>query len=272
MTNQMSAKEQAFLYDLFIVPGWREVFDRLVDDEIKMPQPGRILEVGCGTGGFVVSLAARLGRDSAIVGVDESAEMLKLARGKAEVQKLTHVQFASGSLAATGQADADFDVVIGDASLSAPESVGAILAELARVARPNATVVLKLATRSSFDEFFSIYWEALYEMGMDDLTPQLEALILERLTTDAAEALALEAGLRNVQSVTRREQFDYADAATFLSAPLIDTAFLHHWLAILPNEEAVSRARDKMAVIIERERQNMDFDVSIKATLVIGQK
>lgn len=268
----MSPKEQAFLYDVFIVPGWREVFDRMVDDEVRMPKPGRILDVGCGTGGYVVGLAARLGRDSEIVGVDVSEEMLRLARAKADVQKMTHVRFASGSLAATGQATADFDVVIGDASLAEPQRVGAITAELARVARPNATVVLKLATRSSFDEFFSIYWEALDEAGLDDLTPQLEALILERLTIEEAEALGLEAGLRKVQSVTRKEIFYYADAATFLSAPLIDLAFLHHWLAILPNEDAVSLMREKLAVIIDRERQGLDFDVSIKATLVIGEK
>ncbi|HZS05018.1 MAG TPA: class I SAM-dependent methyltransferase [Blastocatellia bacterium] len=272
MTHQTSDKEQAFLYDLFIVPGWREVFDQMVDEEIEVPEKGRILDAGCGTGGYAVSLAAKLGADSEVVGVDTSAERLELARGKAEVQKVKRVSFESGSPEASGQAASDFDLVIGDASMHRPERMGAVFAEMARVARPGASVVVKLATHGSFDEFFSIYWEALHDLGLEELTPQLEKLITERLTVSDAEELAKSAGLKGVRSVTQKERFDYANAEEFLSAPLMESSFLDEWLAILPDENAVRRVRRKLADIIDRERHHMDFDVSIKATLIIGRK
>ena len=63
-----------------------------------------------------------------------------------------------------------------------PSEIEPALAELARVANSGALVVLKLTTRGSFDEFFSIYWESLYNLGLLDYTPQLEGLITERLT------------------------------------------------------------------------------------------
>jgi ubiquinone/menaquinone biosynthesis C-methylase UbiE len=266
------AKELAYLYDLYIVPQWRELFDELVDEEVALPAEGRILDAGCGTGGYAIDLAARLGAKIEVVGVDASHERLELARAKALVQKARQVNFAEGSLQALGQADHDFDLVIGDGSMLEPERIGTAFVELARVAKPGAMVVMKLATRGSFDEFFSIYWEALHELELEACTPQLEGLITERLTVTRAEELASEAGLRNVRSVTRKERFDYTDAASFFSAPLIENSFLDDWFEILPDAEAVSRVRRELIEIIDRERHDCDFDVSIKATLIIGRK
>jgi len=271
-TTDKSDKELAYLYDLYIVPTWRELFDRLVDEEVKLPDQGRLLDAGCGTGSYAIDLSARLGPKAEVVGVDSSDERLELARAKAQVKKLRHINFAPGSIEALGLADEDFDLVIGDASMLPPERIATAFTELARVAKPGATVVLKLTTRGSFDEFFSIFWEALHDLEWEQFTPQLETLITECPTAAAAEQLAVSAGLRHVRSVTSKERFDYADAAAFLAAPLIETFFLAAWLEMLPNADAVRRMRRTLVEIIDRERHHMAFDVSIKATLVIGQK
>lgn len=272
ITETKSEKEKAYLYDLYVVPLWREVFDQLVDDEVTLPKTGRILDAECGTGGYAVALSEKLGVKVEVVGVDSSDERLELARAKAAVQKLNDVHFAQGSLQTLKQADADFDLVIGDASMLEPEQIGTAFTELARVAKPGATVALKLTTRGSFDEFFSIYWEALHDLNLEEITPQLETLITERLTVTEAEQHARQAGLKHVRSVTRKERFDFPDAAAFLSAPLIETSFLSDWLEILPDAQTAEDVRAAVIGIIDRERQEMDFDVSIKATLIMGQK
>lgn len=271
-TEEKTATEMAYLYDLYIVPMWREVFDQLVDEEVTPPPEGKILDAECGTGGFAVDLSGKLGAKVEVVGVDSSAERLGLARAKALAQHLKHINFEQGSLTALGQADEDFDLVIGDASMLKLEQIGAALVELARVAKPGATVALKLTTRGSFDEFFSIYWEALHDLGLEEVTPQLENLITERLTVTHVEQLAKAAGLKHVRSVTRKQEFDFNDATEFLSAPLIETSFLGDWLKILPDAKAIKQARAALSTIIDRERYEMDFYVSIKATLIIGQK
>jgi len=286
------AKELAYLYDLYIAPGWREAFDQMVDDEVELPKEGRFLDAECGTGGYTIDMAIRGGVKTEVVGVDPSSEKLVLARAKAEVKKLDRVEFRPGSLQSLGFADDEFDLVIGDASMLPPSEVGAALAELKRVAKKGATVALKLTTRGSFDEFFSIYWEALYNLGLLEYTPRLESLITERLTVTDAENLAAGAGLKQVRSVTRKERFDYNDGREFLEAPLIETFFLDDWLAALPDEDRRQQVRQQLMTIIDeecyktdlddeenqemglndQEHHKMDFDVSIKATLIIGQK
>jgi SAM-dependent methyltransferase len=263
------AKEAAYLYDLYLVPQWREAFDQLVDAEVEVPVEGEILDAGCGTGGYALELAARRGGKVEVVGLEDDAERVALARAKAEIQKITNITFQQAPLEATGLPDHKFDLVIGDASLLPPDRLAAIGAELARVARRGATVALKISSRGSFDEFFSIYWEALHTLELDQYTPQLEAQITERLTVSEAEEVLRAAGLRRVRSVTRKEQFDYADAAAFFSAPLLASHF-EAWFAMLPDDQSRARVRETIGEIIERERHGMDFDISIKATLIIG--
>jgi len=266
------AKELAYLYDIYIVPGWREVFDRLVDQEVELPKEGRFLDAGCGTGGFANDLAMKGGKKVAVIGIDSSTERLALARGKAEVMKVENIVFQQGDMTRLYFTDGFFDFAIGDVSLSEPSQIGPALSELRRVVKDGALVVLKLASSGSFDEFFSIYWEALYNLNLTEYTADLEALIIKRLTVTSAEQKAADAGLREIRSVTHKERFDYSDAASFFNSPMIETEFLDDWLAILPDQETRLRLKEEMSEIIERERHSMDFDVSIKATLIIGRK
>ena len=85
------AKELSYLYDLYFVPGWRELFDQLVDEEVKLPAEGKFLDAGCGTGGYVIDLATRLGDKVQVVGIDDDTERLEIATGKAEMKKLDNV-------------------------------------------------------------------------------------------------------------------------------------------------------------------------------------
>jgi ubiquinone/menaquinone biosynthesis C-methylase UbiE len=266
------AKEIAFLYDLYVAPGWCEAFDQMIDDEIELPKEGRFLDAACGTGGYAIDLAIRGGAKTEVVGVDPSPEKLLLARSKAEVKKIENVEFHEGSMQSLEFPDGEFDLVLGDASMLPPSEIAPALAELTRVAKSGATVVLKLTTRGSFDEFFSIYWEALYNLGLLDYTPQLEGLIIERLTVSDAEQISIDAGLNDARSVTRKERFDFRDGKEFFEAPLIETFFLNDWLAMLPDEETRRQVLEELVKIIDGERHDMDFDVSIKATLIIGRK
>jgi ubiquinone/menaquinone biosynthesis C-methylase UbiE len=265
-------KELAYRYDLFITPDWRDRFDTLVNENIEMPTEGRVLDVNSGTGAHAIELAERMRGKGEVIGLDPSPERVELARAKAQVQKIGEVSFEQGGTLPLRFADREFDGVIGDASMLHARDVEPLLREMLRVAEVDAPVVLKLATHGSFDEFFSIYWEALHDEGLDEqVWARLEALINERPTVSEAEQMAARAGLRDLQSFSSKEEFAFESGAAFLDSPLIKDAFLDEWLAIIPAERRQEVSR-RLVAIIDRERQEMDFDVSIKATLVAGRK
>jgi ubiquinone/menaquinone biosynthesis C-methylase UbiE len=265
-------KELAYRYDLLIVPIWRERFDALIDQHIKLPAEGRILDVNCGTGAFAIELAERLRGKGEVTGVDADAERLEIARAKALITKHDEVTFEQSEADDLRFADNDFNAVIGDVSMLPTEAIEKTFAEMIRVADYDALVVLKLATHGSFDEFFSIFWEALLNVGLaDELLSQLEGLINERLTVTDAEALARHLQLRQVVSFVSKEEFDFETAEAFLESPLIKDLFLDSWLAIVPESKRL-QVYNEIVAIIDRERYEGSFDVSIKATLIKGLK
>jgi ubiquinone/menaquinone biosynthesis C-methylase UbiE len=267
----MNNKELAFRYDLFITPDWRDRFDTLVNESTEFPVEGRILDVNCGTGAHAIELAETMRGKAEVVGVDPDPERIALARAKALVQK-SEATFEQGFASALRFENRAFNLVIGDASMLREDQIDPVLAEMVRVTASDGQVLLKLTTHGSFDEFFSIYWEALHEDRLDvEAWGALEELINERRTYTEAETMAERLGLRNIESVTSKEDFSYEDAETFLESPLIKDYFLAQWLGILPLEKH-DEVRRHIVSIIERERHDGPFEISIKATIVMGTR
>jgi len=267
-----NAKELAFRYDLFITPDWRDRFDTLINESIKLPLEGRILDVNCGTGAHAIELAALMHGKREVIGIDPSAERIAIARAKALVKKAKDVKFEQGIASDLPFDSHEFEVVIWDASMLRADEIEDVLTEMVRVARPEGRVILKLTNRGSFDEFFSVYWEALYDTGMaDEVWISLERLINERRTVSEAERMAERSGLHHVESFVSGEEFCYETAEDFLEAPLIIDSFLSDWLEIVPVESR-GEVLGRLASIIDRERHNASFDVSIKAAVIAGVK
>jgi len=268
--NNKTDKELAFLHDLFIAPDWGERFTEIIDEHVKLPKEGKALYVASGTGGHAMALQERAGNKLAMLCVDENAECLELAQAKAAA---THenTQFRHSPLESLALPDNEFDLVIGNASLIATQRVRKVFAELVRVAAPGATIVLALPTASSFGEFFSIYWEALYNNGLTDHEVDIEQLITELPTISEVERMAEDEGLQDVASWTRIEEFDYESGEQFLNSPLVAEFLMPAWLALVPEGMRADLSRE-ISRLINEERHEAEFALSVKATLVVGQK
>jgi ubiquinone/menaquinone biosynthesis C-methylase UbiE len=265
-------KELAYRYDLFIASDWRERFDTLLDEKIEFPAEGRILEVNSGTGGHAIELAERMKEKGNVIGTDAFPERLEIARAKAQVKKVSDVEFKEADATSLPFSDDEFDIVIGDSSMMSAREMEKALEEMLRVARPGARVVLMASTNGSFDEFFSIYWEVLQKAGLvEEVWAKLENLIKERGTVSEVESMAGRLGLRDIESFTSKEEFLYETGESFITDPVIEDAFLEKWLSIVPAERH-QEVRDSIASLIDAERHNAPFDISIKAALIAGVK
>jgi ubiquinone/menaquinone biosynthesis C-methylase UbiE len=260
----------AFLQDLYVATDWGERFAELIDEHVELPKKGRILYVAAGTGGHAIALLERAGDKATLVCVDESEECLELARAKSAIIR-DEPEFHRAQLESLPFEDEQFDLVIGDASMVAPERLPEMISEMVRVSKPDGTVALTLATSSSFGEFFSIYWEALRSAGLEEHGRDVEELITELPTIAEIEALAQREGLETVNSWMQIEEFDYESGEEFLNAPLITDFLFKSWLGSLPLEDRERITKD-IERTIDEERHDMDFSLTLKATLVVGRK
>jgi ubiquinone/menaquinone biosynthesis C-methylase UbiE len=267
-----SDKELAFLHDLYVATDWGERFAGLVDAHVRLPKEGRALYVASGTGGHALALAERGGAALELVGVEESEGQVELARAKAAAVEGVGVDFRHAQLEELAFEDEQFDLVVGDASLVAPERLPEVLAEMVRVAAPGATVSLSVTSASSFGEFFSVFWEALASAGYEEQAAGIESLIGELPTVSEVEALARREALEGVESWTTIEEFDFASGREFLEAPLVEDFLLDRWLDLLPDDEGRTRVLDEVVRIIDGDRHEIDFSLTVKATIVVGKK
>ena len=269
-TNRKSDKELAFLHDLFIAPDWGERFAELIDEHVKLPKEGEALYVAAGTGGHALALYERAGEKLELLCVDENPECLELARAKATATN-ERITFDTAQFDRLDLEDNRFDLVIGNASLVSRQRVRQMFSELVRVGAPGATIALTLPTASSFGEFFSIYWEALHNNGLIDHESDVEQLIMELATVSDLEQLADDEGLTDVESFTRIEEFDFESGEQFLSSPLVAEFLIHDWLALVPDDKKAALFSE-ISRLINEERHEAEFALSVKATLIVGQK
>ncbi|MBA3242210.1 MAG: class I SAM-dependent methyltransferase [Acidobacteria bacterium] len=272
MSTQKTEKELAFLYDLYVATDWGLRFAELIDEHVKVPARGRALYVASGTGGHALALRERGGPELTLVGVDESEERVELARAKAVAVKDDNTEFGHALLEALSFEDEQFDLVVGDASLVGAERLPEMLAEMVRVAAPGARVALVVATAASFGEFFSVYWEALVNAGFLEDAGAVESFIKDLPTISDAEALAAREALEAVASWTRAEEFDYASGGEFVNAPLFRNFLGDRWLDALPDEAARAAVLAEVERIIDEERNEAEFSLSVKASIVVGRK
>ncbi|MBK7993088.1 MAG: class I SAM-dependent methyltransferase [Blastocatellia bacterium] len=265
-------KEIAYLYDLYLVPTWRNHFDTLFDEKCGIPQTGHVLDINCGTGGHAIELAKHLTGKGNVTAIDDSLEIIKLAQAKATIAKLDNLNFWAANTLFLAFADNSFDMVITDVSLAAADKLAKQLPELIRVAKPGAKIVVYDITRGSFDEFFSVFWEALYNCQLSEkLFSNLEALINERATILELEQLLKESGLKSITSYIEKTEFLFETAEAFFQSPLIEHFMLEKWFSIVP-KNSVKAVNEALTSIIDTERNGYDFDISIKATLLVAEK
>ena len=270
MSSGKTDKELAFLQDLFIAPDWGERFAELIDEHVQLPNEGRALYAAAGTGGHAIALQERAGNKLALLCVDENSECVELAQAKATATN-EKTEFRLAKLDNLDLPDNRFDLVLGNASLVSRGRVRKMFSEMVRVAAPGATIALALPTASSFGEFFSIYWEALHNRGLMDHEPNVEQLITELPTVSNVEQMCADEGLRDIASWTRIEEFDYDSGEQFLSSPLVAEFLMREWLALVPEAERADLFRE-ITRLINEERHEAEFALSVKATLVVGQK
>ena len=269
-TNRKSDKERAFLQDLFIAPDWGERFAELIDEHVKIPNEGKALYVQAGTGGHAIALHERAGNKLELLCVDENPECLALARAKVTATN-EQTRFDTAQPDSLDLGDNQFDLVIGNASLVSRQRVRKMLSEMVQVAAPSGAIALALPTASSFGEFFSIYWEALHNTGLIDHESDVEQLITELPTVSDIEQLAEDEGLTKVESWTRIEEFDFDSGEQFLKTPLVAEFLMRDWLALVPEDRRAGLFTE-ISRLINEERHEAKFALSVKATLIVGQK
>lgn len=269
--SEKSAKEIAFTHEHFVAPLFTERFTHLVDEHLPITaEKSKFLYVESGTGSHALELREKLDDEIEIFGTNSNSEAVKISSRKAAAVKADMI-FEPDSPFSLSFKNKEFQIVLCDSTFIAPDKLSENFRELVRVADNKAVVACYLPTAGSYGDVFSIIWETLFNSNLLEYGEKVEKLISQLPTVSDVEAIAAKAGLKNIKTWTNLEVFDYESATEFLESPLITEILMPAWLSDVPAEIS-QRISDNLAQTIDEVRSGLNFQFTVKATLLIGHK
>jgi ubiquinone/menaquinone biosynthesis C-methylase UbiE len=156
---------------------------RLVE-ALRLSDNDHVLEVGCGTGIFALSLA---GHAAHVTGIDLTPEMLAQARALQAELNVANVTWKQGDALPLPFASGTFSVVVTKATFHHFVDPAAVLAQMARVSAPGARLAVSDMT-----------FEPLQGVTFDRIEKLRDPSHVRVLSASALRELGRAAGLREI--------------------------------------------------------------------------
>ncbi len=219
--------------------------------EYAQPRPGmRVLDLASGTGEPAISLAMRVGAQGQITALDLSADLLEIAKGRAQERGLRNFSTQQADAHALPFADASFDLATSRFGVMFFRDAGLALRELHRVLRDQARACF--LAWGSFDQ---PYWQTT--MGV--VHRHVGGPLLQPAGPDpfrfaspgSLSAVLQKAGFREVHEETRtvpwtwpgmpEEVWEQARAVSVPFRPMLDRVPSDMWPQIHAEVQAAVR-------------------------------
>jgi SAM-dependent methyltransferase len=173
-----------------------------------LPREWAVADLGCGTGHAAAALAPHVAR---VVGVDQSAAMLKAARKR--TAGMGNVELRSGRLEALPLDDGSCDGALLLLALTYVGEPAMAVSEMARILRPGGRAVVVDLLRHDRDDFRRRMGQEGFGFEPEELKTMLEAAGLEPVTCRElapepgakGPALLLATASRPAPQITRRK-------------------------------------------------------------------
>jgi SAM-dependent methyltransferase len=161
-----------------------------------------VLDLGSGAGADVLISARRVGSTGKAIGLDMTDEMLELARANAKEAGVENVEFVKGYIEEIPLAPDSVDVVISNCVINLAADKRRVIAEAARVLRPNGRFAVS---------------DVIADPDMDAATKadmrQWTGCIAGALTEDEFRAALAHAGLKDIEITPTHRVHEHAGSA-----------------------------------------------------------
>jgi SAM-dependent methyltransferase len=224
------------LYERIVTPQWSSPFGNLLLNVFQgyAHQPGwQVVDVGCGLGYPTLDLARQLGQDVDVAGVDVWGAGIEHARARASELRLKNVAFLVADVAACDLPDQSFDAATCNLGLTAFAQPAAALKGIARLLQPNGPLILTTSLKGTMQAFFETYRAVLDDLGLLDLSWDVERLMHLQPTLERVEALLDMAGFTIDHTFSDEFALEFPDGSTFLRSPMVGLNFLHRWRGVI---------------------------------------
>lgn len=247
------------------LPIWSAPFGLKLLDCVPMRAGATYLDVGAGTGFLALELAQRCGAESRIIAIDPWPAGMARLRRKLEYLELRNVTLLEQDAAVTGLKDHSVDVIVSNLGVNNFDNASAVMAELFRVAKPDARLIMTTNLTGHMAEFYNVFRQTLIELGQTELIGALDEHIAHRGTLASMSRLLEGAGFDVVQSEIDEFRLRYVDGSAFLRHFFIRIGFIGAWKEIVaPSRvEEIFKALEQALNAIAAEKGELSMTIPV---------
>jgi ubiquinone/menaquinone biosynthesis C-methylase UbiE len=209
-------------YEAFMVPPLFAPFARRLVDLAAPQRRDRVLDVGCGTGIAARDVAARLGPDASIVGLDASPDMLAVARSVADARGI-QIDWREGRAEALPFPDGSFSLVLCQFALMFFTDRDAALSEMRRVLADRGRAAINVWQSIDLHPFYQTL-DLVIEQHLGTASGQIRDIFL-LADPDELRRMLTDAGFRDAQITPVSLTARFPNPEGFLAGEIdVDTA------------------------------------------------
>lgn len=230
----MDPRKLAQCYEEEILPGWDHLFVDFLLEEFPEQQPEKpsYLEIGCTTGRLTEEIVTRLPDGGRLIAIEDVRELMDIARQKVISFDRKQVFFKKEPADQISFANEAFDGVFA-AGLATVYDLSTVLAEAARLIKPDGFALLGLPLRGSFQELLDVFREVLEKEDLNQAQDDLDRLTKRLPDRPEANRMLAKAGLVATRVSMREESIHFENALAFLQAPLVREHCLESCLSLI---------------------------------------
>lgn len=209
---------------------WASPFGIMLLDNFPIKNYQNYLDIGCGTGFPLIEIASRIGSEcKAAVGIDPWAEAVKRAQGKIEVLQLDNISVIEGNAEDINFPDDYFDLITSNLGINNFEAPSKVMNESYRTLKQGGTFCATTNLTGTFDEFYNLFRETLFELKLEKYLLGLDNHINHRGTEKSSVELFENSRFKIIRTIKSEYQMRFYNGSAFLNHPFIIIGFIDAW-------------------------------------------
>jgi arsenite methyltransferase len=222
------------------LPLWSAPFGLKLLDVIQFQPQINVLDVGSGNGFPLIEISQRLGHTCRVFGIDPWRSAVERTNSKIKEWQISNLTMIYGKAENLPFEDNYFDLITSNNGINNVEDEQQVMQEIARVAKPDAQLIITVNLPETMIEFYKIYENVLRSNGKTDEIEKLnEHIFAKRKPLQYTLDLITRAGFTIKNAYEDSFVWRYLDGTAMFNHFFIKLAFLESWITILPKSDII---------------------------------
>ncbi len=219
------------------LPLWSATFGLLLLKHVELKRNLTVLDIGSGAGFPILELAQRLGTSCKCYGIDPWVNANSRAKQKISNYGVTNVAIIETSAASLPFEEGSIDLIVSNLGINNFDDPPLVFKECNRVLKPGGKLALTTNLNGHWKEFYTLFEDALHQLGKTKLLPALTKDQEHRGTIESISKLFTNSGLTVNRVFEEIFEMRFLDGTAFLNHSFIKLGWLGSWKSIIPEAE-----------------------------------